>query len=494
MGAWLLTRRSALPVGGRMARLVLLAVGSAALSAAQLFPTMAYLPLAGRALEGGEIASLWLRAPERLVIAGTGVMNDVPAFLGLAAPLLAIVAVLARRPRAAFQLVVAVVCFAHATGPQAGLYGWLSTIPPFDRFRSPIKLYANAEFAVVWAAALGADALWRRGAATARLAAAVLVVAALAERGVYLPAEVDALTRLHAIQNVTPEITARLAASVPVQARRPSAPPPVMHDLTGLAGGGYAHSLGALVGLSSLRAGMVALIPADHLRLLNRRHASTILGAGYALVAPDDCARAQRRYRWPIVEPTDDFCLLENPARPARFSLLQQVVAVDTIDAMIETVGAHPNGPVPVVGEAALAARRSGGDVTIRTYEPGHAVLDVSPTAPALLLVRESRLPGWEVHVDGVPVDPVPAAGLYFAIPLEPGRHEVVLRFRAPGFRAGLLVTLPDLVTSPTSTNSESFLNSGVGMMKVAAAWTFSMSSSSYRSRQAFRAGLQGPP
>jgi hypothetical protein len=186
----------------------------------------------------------------------------------------------------------------------------------------------------------------------------------------------------------------------------------------------------------------VPLTPADHPRLLNRRHPSTSRGAGSAHAAPDAGARAQRRYRWPIVEPTDDFCLLENPARPARFSLLQQVVAVDTIDAMIETVGAHPNGPVPVVGDAALAARRSGGDVTIRTYEPGHAVLDVSPTAPALLLVRESRLPGWEVHVDGVPVDPVPAAGLYFAIPLEPGRHEVVLRFRAPGFRAGLLVTL----------------------------------------------------
>jgi hypothetical protein len=80
--------------------------------------------------------------------------------------------------------------------------------------------------------------------------------------------------------------------------------------------------------------------------------------------------------------------------------------------------------------------------VTIRAYEAGRAALDVALTAPALLLVRESRLPGWDVRVDGAPAEPVPAAGLYFAVPLEPGQHTVQLRFRAPGFRTGGLVAL----------------------------------------------------
>jgi hypothetical protein len=150
----------------------------------------------------------------------------------------------------------------------------------------------------------------------------------------------------------------------------------------------------------------------------------------------------QRRYKWPIVERTRDFCLLQNPAPTDRFALLRNAVAVDTVDEMVEEVRVHPNGAVPVVGEAALATRRGGGDVTIVSYAAGHAVLTVNPAAPALLLVRESRLPGWEVHVDGTPVEPVPAAGLYFAVPLDPGRHTVTLRFRAPGFRAGLLLSL----------------------------------------------------
>jgi hypothetical protein len=441
MGAWVLTRRGPLPAGARLGRLALLAVGAVALPAPQLLPTMASLPLAGRALEGGEIASLWLRAPERLVIAGTGVMNGVPAFLGVAAPLLMVVAVLARRPRAAFLLVVAVVCFALATGPQAGLYEWLNAVPPFDRFRSPIKLYAIAEFAVVWAAALGVDALWRRGTA-ARVAAALLATAAFAERGVYLPAEVRTFASLQASQGLTPAITERLAHSEPVRTHRPGQPPPVMHDLAGMAGGGYASSLGALVGLSSLRAGMVALITSDHLLLLNRRHASTVLGAGHALVPEEDCALAERRYKWPVVDRTPDFCMLKNPTRTDRFSLVQRAVAVATVAEMVEEVGAHPNGPVPVVGDAALAARRGGGEVTIRAYESGRAALDVALTAPALLLVRESRLPGWDVRVDGAPAEPVPAAGLYFAVPLEPGQHTVQLRFRAPGFRTGGLVAL----------------------------------------------------
>ena len=57
-------------------------------------------------------------------------------------------------------------------------------------------------------------------------------------------------------------------------------------------------------------------------------------------------------------------------------------------------------------------------------------------------LIRQSALPGWDVRVDDVPVTPYPAAGIYFAVPVGAGVHQVTIEYRTPGFRAGLLVTL----------------------------------------------------
>jgi hypothetical protein len=163
---WVLTRRSGLAWGARVRRLVVLGVGAGALAAPQLLPTLAFLPLSHRAERPGyaELASFWITDFSRLVIPGRHGLNDPPAFLGLASLVLLAVAVLARRPRAGFLLVLAGVSMGLAMGPQVGLYGWLHEIPPFSHFRSPVKIYAFTEFAVTWGAALGADALWRPGA------------------------------------------------------------------------------------------------------------------------------------------------------------------------------------------------------------------------------------------------------------------------------------------------------------------------------------------
>ena len=44
---------------------------------------------------------------------------------------------------------------------------------------------------------------------------------------------------------------------------------------------------------------------------------------------------------------------------------------------------------------------------------------------------------GWRVLVDGEPVTPVQALGLYLAVPLSPGAHQVELRFVPPGLLPG---------------------------------------------------------
>jgi len=440
--AWLLTRRTGLGVTARVARLAVLGVGTAAVSAPQLLPTMEYVPWTNRAGDPGlaELASLWLTAPERLLVAGRGARDDVPSFVGAVTLALAAVAVVSRQARALFLVMTAAVGFALALGPQAGLYEWLHRVPPFDSFRSPVKLYAFAEFGVTWAAALGLDALWRRRAAWMRAAAAVLAVGALAERAAYLGgSEVLAFAGIHAADGLTPDVPALLADSMPVRARKPGEPPPLVLDVQGPNGGGYARSVGAVVGMSSLRAGTVALLLAAHAKV-PWRHPAIALGVRYALVVNDECARLSERYGWPSVEQTRDYCILQSTVRADRYTLVRRIAPVASEADMYAAMRRHPTGPLPVVAPADAFGMLRGGAVTIHSYRPGHTVLTAMSIAPTLLLARETRAPGWEVRVDGRRVTPYPAAGVYFAVPVERGVHSVELTYRAPGFRTGLAV------------------------------------------------------
>jgi hypothetical protein len=129
-----------------------------------------------------ESTPIELTEPIRLLVAGTGVMNLVPSFFGVAALALAVVAVVGRRPRAAFLMTVAVVAFLASLGAAGGLHQWLRLIPPFGFFRSPVKFHALAEFGVAWTAALGADTLRRVPRGAWRTALLGLAVAALVER------------------------------------------------------------------------------------------------------------------------------------------------------------------------------------------------------------------------------------------------------------------------------------------------------------------------
>jgi Bacterial membrane protein YfhO len=58
------------------------------------------------------------------------------------------------------------------------------------------------------------------------------------------------------------------------------------------------------------------------------------------------------------------------------------------------------------------------------------------------LVVRSSFARGWTARLDGRPVAVWRANGKHLAIPVPPGRHEVVLRYEAPGLGPGLAVSL----------------------------------------------------
>lgn len=442
---WLLTRRTRLGLGPRIVRLSLLAIGAAALASPQLLPTLLLVPATARSSPvTAESTPIVLAEPIRLFLAGTGVNNAVPSFLGIATLGLAAVAVVARRPRAAFLVTVALVAFLLSLGSAGGLHQWLRRVPPFDHFRSPVKFFALAELGIVWSAALGFDVVRRSTHRGGRMALVALALAALAERGVYVADEIPAFRGIHASDGLEPDAFATLERVAPLLGRRAGAPPPLIYDLGGPVGGRYARSLGALVGVASMRAGLVALLSERHIQLLSgaprSRALFTLLGVRYLLVPTPRCDDAATRFRWPLLESTAELCIFRNPENPPHHELLSNAIAVASTAEMIDDLRLHPDEPVPVVAPSEAVRDVSAGTIEIERYAPGSASLLATVRGRGMLLVRDSLAPGWTVEVNGARVTPYPAAGLYFAVALGPGPQHVRVEYRTPGFRTGLVV------------------------------------------------------
>ncbi len=73
---------------------------------------------------------------------------------------------------------------------------------------------------------------------------------------------------------------------------------------------------------------------------------------------------------------------------------------------------------------------------------PDRLALRVETTAPGLLVVADTWMPGWSATVDGRTVPVLRGNHAQRVVPLpEPGDHAIVLTYRPPGFSAGLALT-----------------------------------------------------
>lgn len=443
--AWLLTRRAGLTPSARILRLALLGAGALALAAPQLFPTIAYVTITERASRMEHVvsglAALSIDDAARLLFTRLGDAPDIPSFFGVVVPALALVGIALRRPGAALLGVVALTAFLYAAGSALPVYGILHRVPPLDHFRAPIKLEALVELALVWGAALGLDAALRAGP-PARVLALIAIALALGERAAYLPGELAAFRTLIARTGVPLAIVDELAASPHLRAHPPLAPSPLVFDFAGPYGGGYARSIGALVGVASLRPYPVSLMSRAHLALFssrpNRAGLLLKLGVRYVLVETRNCDKFARGSRWAIVEEREHFCLLENPKVTDRYQFLAHARSAKDEAEMIDALRTQPDQPVPVVAPPEAVATLGVGLLLPTASAPGVAELRTLTAQPALVLVRQSASPGWDVRVDDHPVTPYPADGIYFAVPVGRGTHQISLTYRTPGFRLGV--------------------------------------------------------
>lgn len=78
--------------------------------------------------------------------------------------------------------------------------------------------------------------------------------------------------------------------------------------------------------------------------------------------------------------------------------------------------------------------------------DPDRVVLNVTTEAKGLLVVADTWMPGWEAQDNGRPVRLHRGNHAQRVIPLaQAGRHEVVLRYEAPGLKRGVAVTLASI-------------------------------------------------
>lgn len=100
------------------------------------------------------------------------------------------------------------------------------------------------------------------------------------------------------------------------------------------------------------------------------------------------------------------------------------------------------------VVDGPLAATCTRGRAWLTAESAGEERIGVEANASGYLVVRDSYARGWRARVDGVPAPVLRANGKHRAVAIPAGKHEVVLRYVAPGFAAGVALSLVSLVAA----------------------------------------------
>jgi len=439
----------------RSARVLGLAASAALLAAPQLLPTALALQSGAReALALDPLAQQWagiaaLFDPRQ----GTNGRGLTSTFLGGATLILAACAIWLRARASVRLAVIAGIAALLAFGEATPLYEGLSTLPPFSLFRAPVKFYVATNLCIALLAGLGFEAWLARGSRRGAIAGFALGALALGEYAAHLSFELPVVASRHIRSELKlPQDATRFETLLPILLpANPDEPPPRLLNVGWPGGFG---SLGEVYGVESILGhppALMSLLNARQAQLLQRSayegfrwiDRSWLDRFGVQLVSVQGrCSRFAGR-GLETLQREPGLCLLRNPSLPPRFELLDRVNLVADEDTELERIQAQPSGATPVVaghGYDAASWMRPGNTATVESlsYRPGALQLKITTPAPRFLLVREARSEGWSARIDGNTTPILPAAGLFFAVPIPAGVHEVEVRYRARGLGTGL--------------------------------------------------------
>jgi hypothetical protein len=124
--------------------------------------------------------------------------------------------------------------------------------------------------------------------------------------------------------------------------------------------------------------------------------------------------------------------------RPASAEEALTALAAPGRDADLGLVVVEAGGPPP----AASADAAPLSPCAIETPVPEEVRLRCDSPAGGWAVLLDQEAPGWSATVDGSPSPIARADGLFRAVAVSAGPHEVRFRYRTPGLRAGLAISL----------------------------------------------------
>ena len=153
---------------------------------------------------------------------------------------------------------------------------------------------------------------------------------------------------------------------------------------------------------------------------------------------------------WPLVASgtwqRSRFVIHRNPTALPRAYVVPRALAADDDISGVLSLFARTDPRAAVLMErdplGPGAARQPFTPAEWASSDPDRPVIRVTTVAPGLLVVADTWMPGWTAHVDGRPAPIFRGNHAQRVVPLpDPGRHEIVLRYHAPGLARGMALT-----------------------------------------------------
>ena len=170
-------------------------------------------------------------------------------------------------------------------------------------------------------------------------------------------------------------------------------------------------------------------------------HLYDLLGTRYLIT--DANAVAPGPEFTPALKTGDGLMLWENTEALPRVWLPPKVqpMSLDDARAAIREPSFDPRGEVYLSGGDAPKISGSG-SARITEYDPDVVRIRVDANGPAVLVLADVNYRGWTASVDGRSTPVATADGLFRAVTVPAGTHEVVFRFRPPLLFASIALSL----------------------------------------------------